>query len=367
MGIRKKITGSKVKKMTNMNKEDIEKYMDKIEAQIEVEQKLIFSCGWKEEGDCHYTHPEYEGKHSLDFATFQSYKQLFDKNGWKSVSAKTYYPRFDESFGKKEYEYWLYKLHPTTNKIYSWLEAIHSLMNENKDLSDDYLSPKTIALRNITKGIDLKENDTIHYDFINEKIRFHNTNSDAYTNGDVYFILRRVENFECSNMVWRGARNALNKALLRGNFKLASGATSEYFVDVPKACLDSDGLVCITQLLHNKMRAMKVDKVGGPATGAIPLVSGIVYAHSVDGFYVKKDSSINGQLKTGDRVVMLEDVTTTGNSLMDAVKVVEENGGKVVKVLTVVDRSNGKAQELFENYGFESLFVFQDGQFKEKK
>ncbi len=112
-----------------------------------------------------------------------------------------------------------------------------------------------------------------------------------------------------------------------------------------------------------------VDSIGGPVLGAAPIVSIMTswYAPS-RGFYVRKEAKeygdqqvIEGCFCPGDKVVMVEDVVTTGNSLLRAVNAVEKAGGKIVALTAVLDRQEGAA-EMFKRlgYNFTSLLVASD-------
>lgn len=159
-------------------------------------------------------------------------------------------------------------------------------------------------------------------------------------------------------------------ALFFGDFTLSSGQKSNYFIDLSKLTNHGEGLDIIT--LHLARWADGVDSVGGPVLGAAPLVGGTLLAHRrqhynlarpLRGFLVRKEPKdgemIEGFLKEGDKVLMVEDVVTTGSQLMRAIKHVEGCGAQVVKAVTVLDRLGGAA-ELLKDYEFESLLTIED-------
>jgi orotate phosphoribosyltransferase len=159
-------------------------------------------------------------------------------------------------------------------------------------------------------------------------------------------------------------------ALLFGDFKLSSGQQSSYFIDMSKLTNHGEGLDIIT--LHLARWVDDADAVGGPVLGAAPLVGGTLLAHRrqhynlarpLRGFLVRKEPKdgemIEGYLKPGDKVLMVEDVVTTGGQLMRAIRHVEGTGAQVVKAVAVLDRLGG-AQELLKDYNFESLLTIED-------
>lgn len=144
------------------------------------------------------------------------------------------------------------------------------------------------------------------------------------------------------------------KALTRGEFTLASGIKSDYYIDLSKVMFDGNGLWLITESMAQSICWKDVNKIGGPAIGAVPIVVELMCLLDIRGFIIRKQEKehgkkevIEGCLDKGDNVVLVEDVTTSGNSLLKAVKVVQEFGCNVKQVVSVLDRNQG-AKELFE-------------------
>jgi orotate phosphoribosyltransferase len=162
-------------------------------------------------------------------------------------------------------------------------------------------------------------------------------------------------------------------SLLQGReFRLTSGASSNFFIDLKKTMLDPEGASLLADLLFDKIKAEDVDCVGGMETGAIPIVAELCMRSwpekPVKGFFIRKeakghgtDQQVEGRLERGSRVILLEDVTTTGGSAMRAVDQTRQFQCTVLKVITVVDRLEG-AEETFRNAGiiFEALFTRHD-------
>ena len=163
------------------------------------------------------------------------------------------------------------------------------------------------------------------------------------------------------------------KALLRDReYMLASGKTSKYFLDMKAVLTDgSDTISKIADLILQRFPE-DVSAVGGLAMGAIPISAEIVSRNNkvspdrlLHYFWVRPDEKthglgglVSGTLLSGDRVVIVDDVTTEGNSVMKAIRAVVASGAKVLKVITVVDREQGAAEKVrSEGLKFEPLFT----------
>lgn len=152
----------------------------------------------------------------------------------------------------------------------------------------------------------------------------------------------------------------------RGNFTLASGRQSDLYIDCRPTTMHPEGLSLIGPLgLHAiGERGWTPDAVGGLTLGADPVSYAIAYASQLAGmpiraFTVRKEAKshgtgkvIEGAYESGDRVVVVEDVITTGGSALRAVEAVRAAGGVVVGVLAVVDRAEG-GREAIEATGLE--------------
>ncbi len=163
------------------------------------------------------------------------------------------------------------------------------------------------------------------------------------------------------------------KSLLRGQFTLASGATSTYYLDLKPTMFDPEGAALIAAIVCDLLRDEPgVAAIGGLELGAVPIV-GAVCARSwpdrpIDGFVVRKerkghgtDNRIDGNFRKETNVVLIEDVTTTGGSVMQAVRAVREQGATVRKIITIVDRLEGAAANLAEEgLGLVSVFTTRD-------
>lgn len=145
-----------------------------------------------------------------------------------------------------------------------------------------------------------------------------------------------------------------NNAISRGEFTLASGIKSDYYIDLSKVVFSGRGSGLVIGYVASSICWNNINKIGGPAIGAIPIVVGLMCRLDMEGFIIRKQEKeygkkevIEGCLDKGDNVVLVEDVTTSGNSLLKAVKVVQEFGCNIKQVISVLDRNQG-AKELFE-------------------
>ena len=162
----------------------------------------------------------------------------------------------------------------------------------------------------------------------------------------------------------------------RREVTLASGRKSDFYLDLRQTLMRARGVRLAGALMLERLAAgPPVDAVGGMAVGAVPLISAILAAaaeHDPEraplGFFVRKDKKahglgrrIEGGFQPGQSVALVEDTTTTGGSTLEAVDAVEEAGGKVTRVLCIVDRSEG-AVEAFAERGLtlEPLFTRTD-------
>jgi orotate phosphoribosyltransferase len=163
------------------------------------------------------------------------------------------------------------------------------------------------------------------------------------------------------------------RAIRFGDFTLASGRKSTYYIDKMHVTLDSRGLYQISTGIWELLFGVQYNAVGGMVIGADPIVGAVLMKarscfRDMTGFLVRKEpkdhgtqSCIEGPLQPGDRAVIIEDVVTTGGSALAAVDRVEAFGAKVVMVVGVVDRLEGGA-EAFAARGikYASLLTLDD-------
>jgi orotate phosphoribosyltransferase len=158
-----------------------------------------------------------------------------------------------------------------------------------------------------------------------------------------------------------------------GPFKLASGAMSDYYLDLKPTMFDPDGAALIGEII-NAMLAEDhdVDAIGGLELGAVPIVAAVsalsVRGRPIKSFVVRKenkghgtDKKIDGNFMPNTTVVLVEDVTTRGGSVMQAVRAVRAKGATVKRIITIVDRLEGAAENLRkEGIELEAIFTSRD-------
>jgi len=139
----------------------------------------------------------------------------------------------------------------------------------------------------------------------------------------------------------------------KATFKLASGKLSRYYVNCRLVTLNPEGMVLIGNLIFDKIGDSGVTAIGGPSLGANPIadaVSIISYQKGrvIKPFYVRekvKDhgvvKKIEGNISKNDRVIIVDDVITTGGSTIRAIECARGEGLEVVKVIALVDREEG--------------------------
>jgi len=154
----------------------------------------------------------------------------------------------------------------------------------------------------------------------------------------------------------------LEKAVKIGEFTLASGKKSNFYIDCRKVTLHPEGARLIAKIILEKIKGLKVGAVGGLTLGADPITASIVALSDLPGFIVRKKAKehgtrqkIEGLIEPGWNVLIVEDVATTGASALEAIRAVEDFGAKVVKVISVVDRQEGAAEAL-KKYDFDPIF-----------
>lgn len=164
-----------------------------------------------------------------------------------------------------------------------------------------------------------------------------------------------------------------NEVVKFGKFILSSGKESDYYVNMKMAITDPRILNLIAKIISNQIIEDKIDKIAGPALGAVPIATAVSLESKISMLMVRKEKKgygtsqlIEGNLKEGDSIIVVEDVTTTGNSLIKAIKALEENGGIIKKAFVIVDRDEGALENLKkEGIQLEPLLSITD--FKNKK
>ena len=164
------------------------------------------------------------------------------------------------------------------------------------------------------------------------------------------------------------------RSLLSGaDFTLASGETSQYYFNMKNTTFHPEGALLLSDLILEILEPFNVESLGGLEMGAVPIAAAVTSrsfqkGQPVAGFFVRKQAKGHGTKSLiepnqpeGTKVAVIEDVTTTGTSALQAVDTLEAAGCKVSVVVTLVDRQEG-ADAAFakRNLPFRSLFRSSD-------
>jgi orotate phosphoribosyltransferase len=176
----------------------------------------------------------------------------------------------------------------------------------------------------------------------------------------------------------QGNRDQLRQMLLSrsmrfGEFVLSSGATSNYYIDVRKTSLHPEGLRLISRLFYELIEHEDATAIGGLTLGSDPLVAGLMtYAAEkgrlLEGFLVRRTSKdhglrgqVEGNLAGHKRVIILDDVITSGESALIAAEAAESYKAEIARILAVVDREQG-ASQIFQQKGYLFTSLFSIGE-----
>jgi orotate phosphoribosyltransferase len=160
-----------------------------------------------------------------------------------------------------------------------------------------------------------------------------------------------------------------NHSLLFGDFTLVSGKKSRFYFDSKRTTLLPEGayLTAVEVLETIRDRGIEADAIGGMTLGADPIVCPVAALSHIEGpplraFIVRKEAKghgtegrIEGELEAGSRVIVVDDVVTTGGSTLQAIEAAEAAGHTVVAILCLVDREQGGAEKL-SRWPFHPLF-----------
>lgn len=171
-------------------------------------------------------------------------------------------------------------------------------------------------------------------------------------------------------------RDRLKQLLVRrsvslGDFTLASGAKSDYYIDARRTTMCAEGQLLVGKVGYAAIReaGLSPTHVGGLTLGADPITYAIAHRSAlegspIDGFTVRKRAKdhgtgqrIEGGLTESGRVIMIEDTMTTGKSTLQAIEAVRMHGASILGVLTVVNRSEN-AEAFFAQQGIPLLYLF---------
>lgn len=170
----------------------------------------------------------------------------------------------------------------------------------------------------------------------------------------------------------------LKRLLIKKSFKyseepiflLTSGLKSQFYIDCKTVTLFSKGQVLIGTIVYELMQNLNIRGIGGLTLGADPIAQATAMIAGQKGidlvsFVIRKEAKkhglmkwIEGDVQSGDRVVIIDDVITTGGSAIQAIEKAEESGLDIVKVIVLVDREEGGRENINKKgYEVESIFT----------
>ena len=143
-------------------------------------------------------------------------------------------------------------------------------------------------------------------------------------------------------------------------FKLVSGRMSNYYFNCKMVTLNPEGMYLVGNIIFDMIKDLGVKGIGGLTLGADPIADAVAYTsylkeNPIEAFVVRKSAKshgtmqwIEGDVKAGDRVVIVDDVITTGKSTIEAITRAREAGLNIVKVIALVDRQEGGYENIAE-------------------
>ncbi|MBE9531770.1 MAG: orotate phosphoribosyltransferase [Proteobacteria bacterium] len=157
-------------------------------------------------------------------------------------------------------------------------------------------------------------------------------------------------------------------------FQLASGTKSDVYIDVKKTVLSSDGMELVGRIVYEAIKELDIEGAGGLTLGADPIAYATALVSNMNGkaleaFVIRKETKkhgtmrwLEGNLTEGARVVIIDDVITTGGSTIKAIDRAKEAGLEVVLVLALVDREEGGRENIAEvcDAPFKAIFTKSD-------
>jgi orotate phosphoribosyltransferase len=205
-------------------------------------------------------------------------------------------------------------------------------------------------------------------------MHFHADNESSFS--DLRHGRRALESSEKGTR-WADTIPAMNRedladriaetSVLRGNFTLRSGRTSTWYIDKYRFTTQPDVLLAIGAMAAN-MLPKGTTRLAGAELGGVPLAAAVSMASDKPCLYVrnqKKDygtsKRFEGELEAGDRIVLLEDIATSGGQAIEAARDLAAAGAEVLQILVVVDRLQGAREAVEEaGFAFASLFDVRD-------
>lgn len=162
------------------------------------------------------------------------------------------------------------------------------------------------------------------------------------------------------------------RALSFGKFKLASGKESTYYINSKKVLFHSAAIWLLGDVLWEMTRDLNIQAIGGLEVGAIPMATAACLRYhengrELEGFFVRKQAKdhgskerLEGTVARGQRVAVVDDVLTSGGSVLEAMEVVERAGAVIAAVVCIVDRLEGARDKIAPRHKYMPIFTIED-------
>jgi orotate phosphoribosyltransferase len=166
-----------------------------------------------------------------------------------------------------------------------------------------------------------------------------------------------------------------SQAFFKGDFTLSSGKKSSYYLDARLVTLSAEGAFLCGKLIQDLVKHKDPTAIGGPTLGADPMVGAVgavsfLEGHPVKTFIIRKEPKGHGkgrmvegpELKEADRIVVIDDVATTGKAFIHSIDALAADGLKPVVCACIIDRQDG-AKEALAARGVEFVSLFTAAEF----
>ena len=164
-----------------------------------------------------------------------------------------------------------------------------------------------------------------------------------------------------------------SQAYREGQFKLVSGQVSDYYIDGKMVTLHPAGAYLVGEVIFDLIKDRRPDAIGGLMIGADPIATAVSLVSHLKGqpipaFIARKEikghgtrKALEGPVPEGARVIIVDDVITTGGSLLQAAEAAHQSGCEILTVIALVDREQGGRESIEgQGYRYEPVFTISD-------